>query len=481
MGITLYELCTGSPPHFTVSPLRAIFLISAKPAPKLPSRKNSVEGCVGNSQDCDWSDELKSFIGLCLRKDSNNRSSAKDLLDHPFISAYVSLITENEEMYNDSYDTDSSTESMEAVGLTVLMDLVEDNLPALKERQNGRQKKKREENELEKKLSQKKISASSTLRVNSQEQINGLTRNSTPQMSKERKASTDWGVTERPSKPPSSVGPSPDGNQRIEQKIINDEEWMYGLEDDYSQAICLDGTFVRKVDPHGSDESVWPSDRSTGLSPRLSFIVTPQTASTEASSLKGRGNNIQTALRYLKESEDAKTGRKSVGALPPLPTLSQERLPSAVPSAVPYDRTLMSPIRTGSSGDHQSDSASESCVTSPYDNSPKRTRQSQGQIQIQGQTRGVGQTQIQAVLVPPEPREPRPFFLTALDTIPRSTHLSDLLKATPSQETPGVKDIPAVGADILLRTKTSRRVSIETGENRTGGAKTVQVSFRIVI
>lgn len=79
LGITLMELCEGSPPHFSVHPMRAIFIISSRPAPTLKEPEK-------------WSPELQDFLGQCLVKDCEKRASAAELLRHPWIKKAVKEI-----------------------------------------------------------------------------------------------------------------------------------------------------------------------------------------------------------------------------------------------------------------------------------------------------------------------------------------------------------------------------------------------------
>src|SRR6185312_16847703 len=76
LGITLLELCEGSPPYFNVHPMRAIFMISSKPAPQLKEPEK-------------WSPEMQDFVSKCLVKDCEKRSSSSELLKHPWIKHIV--------------------------------------------------------------------------------------------------------------------------------------------------------------------------------------------------------------------------------------------------------------------------------------------------------------------------------------------------------------------------------------------------------
>jgi len=71
LGITAIECAIGEPPHSSVHPMRAIFLIPKSPPPTLG------EG--------DWSSEFKDFVAKCLVKDPVARPTATELLQHPFI------------------------------------------------------------------------------------------------------------------------------------------------------------------------------------------------------------------------------------------------------------------------------------------------------------------------------------------------------------------------------------------------------------
>lgn len=55
LGITAIEMAEGMPPHFNVHPMRAIFLIPSKPAPRL-------------TDPAKWSNDFNDFIKVCLNK-----------------------------------------------------------------------------------------------------------------------------------------------------------------------------------------------------------------------------------------------------------------------------------------------------------------------------------------------------------------------------------------------------------------------------
>jgi len=72
LGITAIEMAEGKPPHADIHPMRAIFMIPTKPPPTLKEPEK-------------WSDEFKQFVSSCLVKCPEERPSATQLLQHPFI------------------------------------------------------------------------------------------------------------------------------------------------------------------------------------------------------------------------------------------------------------------------------------------------------------------------------------------------------------------------------------------------------------
>jgi serine/threonine protein kinase len=72
LGIMILELAEGEPPLIELPPLRALFAIATQPAPTVRNPER-------------YSAAFRSFLGLCLNKDPNNRATATMLLKHPFL------------------------------------------------------------------------------------------------------------------------------------------------------------------------------------------------------------------------------------------------------------------------------------------------------------------------------------------------------------------------------------------------------------
>uniref|UniRef100_A0A1I7X0U6 non-specific serine/threonine protein kinase n=1 Tax=Heterorhabditis bacteriophora TaxID=37862 RepID=A0A1I7X0U6_HETBA len=75
-GIMLIEMVEGEPPFFNEQPFQAMKRIRDEPAPKFSSNANV-------------SPELAHMLSRCLVKDSEQRASATELLQHPFIKKAI--------------------------------------------------------------------------------------------------------------------------------------------------------------------------------------------------------------------------------------------------------------------------------------------------------------------------------------------------------------------------------------------------------
>eukprot|EP01111_Echinosteliopsis_oligospora_P004162 TRINITY_DN1659_c0_g1_i1.p1 TRINITY_DN1659_c0_g1~~TRINITY_DN1659_c0_g1_i1.p1 ORF type:complete len:358 (-),score=80.05 TRINITY_DN1659_c0_g1_i1:15-1088(-) len=72
LGITAIEMAEMKPPHFEINPLRVIFVIPHRNPPTL-------------SNPLSWSSSFVDFISKCLQKNTQERATATELLQHPFI------------------------------------------------------------------------------------------------------------------------------------------------------------------------------------------------------------------------------------------------------------------------------------------------------------------------------------------------------------------------------------------------------------
>lgn len=72
-------MAEGEPPLLNEPPLRALLLITTNKAPTLNNKRNK------------WSQEFNHFIGACLHLSADKRSSADQLLLHPFIESCCTM------------------------------------------------------------------------------------------------------------------------------------------------------------------------------------------------------------------------------------------------------------------------------------------------------------------------------------------------------------------------------------------------------
>ena len=73
VGVTLYEMLTGEPPHHDVHPMKALFLIPKSAPPSLDARSG------------EFSKGAREFLQLCCQKEADRRPSVKELLKHKWV------------------------------------------------------------------------------------------------------------------------------------------------------------------------------------------------------------------------------------------------------------------------------------------------------------------------------------------------------------------------------------------------------------
>uniref|UniRef100_A0A7S2RNI8 non-specific serine/threonine protein kinase n=1 Tax=Mucochytrium quahogii TaxID=96639 RepID=A0A7S2RNI8_9STRA len=76
LGITMIEMAEMEPPYSNIHPMRAIFMIPSRPPPTFEKPEN-------------WSPEMNNFLARCLEKNPDDRPTAEQLMNDPFVSDIV--------------------------------------------------------------------------------------------------------------------------------------------------------------------------------------------------------------------------------------------------------------------------------------------------------------------------------------------------------------------------------------------------------
>ncbi|NWU81716.1 STK4 kinase, partial [Onychorhynchus coronatus] len=108
LGITAIEMAEGKPPYADIHPMRAIFMIPTNPPPTF--RKPEL-----------WSDSFTDFVKQCLVKSPEQRATATQLLQHPFVKS--------------------------AKGVSILRDLINEAMDIKLKRQEAQQRELDQEDE----------------------------------------------------------------------------------------------------------------------------------------------------------------------------------------------------------------------------------------------------------------------------------------------------------------------------------------------
>jgi serine/threonine protein kinase len=72
LGIMVMEMMDGEPPYMNETPLKALYLIATHGKPKVKDPEK-------------YSNELLTFVDRCLEVTIENRATAVELLEHPFL------------------------------------------------------------------------------------------------------------------------------------------------------------------------------------------------------------------------------------------------------------------------------------------------------------------------------------------------------------------------------------------------------------
>jgi len=137
LGITVIEMAEGQPPHASLNPLRAIFVIPTKPAPTLA--------------DPDvWSPDMLDFVRCCCQKEPSQRHDSALLSSHRFVKQEVNILREMHRGEASTANADARAKYKRMAqsdkrqpGLPALcrvMESLQKRIASLKERRGGQRK-----------------------------------------------------------------------------------------------------------------------------------------------------------------------------------------------------------------------------------------------------------------------------------------------------------------------------------------------------
>lgn len=91
LGITLFEMATGNPPHFGIEPLRACALIPRSDPPTLPDDDDDDSSDKDTLTPGPFSTPMREFLAQCLQIDPTVRPTADDLMRSKWIKSASKL------------------------------------------------------------------------------------------------------------------------------------------------------------------------------------------------------------------------------------------------------------------------------------------------------------------------------------------------------------------------------------------------------
>ena len=91
LGITLFEMATGNPPHFGIEPFRACALIPRSDPPTFPDDSDNPDSDENGLTPGPFSTPMREFLAQCLQIDPTVRPTADDLMRSKWIKSASKL------------------------------------------------------------------------------------------------------------------------------------------------------------------------------------------------------------------------------------------------------------------------------------------------------------------------------------------------------------------------------------------------------